>query len=160
MLEVKAFKQKLSGRFECRKGFFFLLVILPVGMNLQDMHGSLISLSVCVFVCVCVCVCAFLVYLQRLEEAKGAQSSATGHQTEGWVVEHLLVVIPAETDAHKYTHEFTNINNNRIFAAQCIEYLCIQRNAHSACITVTCDEPYSPKILDFWGWCWYFYLRG
>lgn len=55
------------------------------------------------------CVCVLLVYLQRLEEAKGAQSSAAGHQTEGGVVEHLLVVIPAETQ-HINTHDdFTDI---------------------------------------------------
>lgn len=50
------------------------------------------------------------VYLQRLEEAKGAQSSAARHQAEGGVVEHLLVVVPAETQ-HK-CDEFTAINNN------------------------------------------------
>lgn len=37
------------------------------------------------------------VYLQRLQETKGAQSSAPRHQTEGGVVEHLLVVVPAQT---------------------------------------------------------------
>lgn len=47
--------------------------------------------------CVCVFKCVLLVYLQRLEEAKGAQTSAAGHQTEGGIVKHLLVVVPAET---------------------------------------------------------------
>lgn len=43
-------------------------------------------------------------YLQRLEEAKGAQSPAAGHQTEGGVVEHLLVVVPAETQHERWVH--------------------------------------------------------
>lgn len=45
-----------------------------------------------------VSVCVRSVYLQRLEEAEGAQSPAAGHQAEGGVVEHLLVVVPAHRD--------------------------------------------------------------
>lgn len=65
--------------------------------------------------------CVFLVYLQRLEEAKGAQSSAPGHQTEGGVVEHLLVVIPAETQHTHTRNKFTDMNKNVIFTATCSE---------------------------------------
>ena len=35
-------------------------------------------------------------YLQSLEEAKRTQPSAPGHQTEGGVVQHLFVVVPAQ----------------------------------------------------------------
>lgn len=45
--------------------------------------------------------CVLLVYLQRLEEAEGAQPSAAGHQTESGIVEHLLVVVPAGTHTHR-----------------------------------------------------------
>lgn len=47
-------------------------------------------------VCASLFLCSFVFYLQRLEEPKGAQTSAAGHQAEGGVVEHLLVVISAK----------------------------------------------------------------
>lgn len=61
------------------------------------------------------------VYLQRLEEAKGAQSSAAGHQTEGGVVEHLLVVVPTETQHRVMCGEFRDVNKDIIFTATHLE---------------------------------------
>ena len=70
-----------------------LPVISLVAMNLRHMQCFLVLGAVCVP----------LDYLQRLEEAKGAQSSAAGHQTEGGVVEHFFVVISVETHTHTHT---------------------------------------------------------
>lgn len=36
------------------------------------------------------------IYLQRLQEAKGSEASTPRHQTEGGVVEELLVIKPNE----------------------------------------------------------------
>ena len=54
-------------------------------------------------------VCVLFVYLQRLEEAKRAQPPATRHQTEGGIVEHLLVVVPAKTQQRHTRSEFTDM---------------------------------------------------
>lgn len=72
--------------------FFLPPITLLVGMNLQRAVLSHNKRA-----------CRFS-YLQRLEEAKGAQSPAAGHQTEGGVVEHLLVVVPAETQHERWVH--------------------------------------------------------